>query len=82
MLHRRQQLRIDSCQPGQRTNTILWENLILAVDGFVWMSAALTALFALPVTILGLTHSRDNIFSFFSLLTLCMLGVTVFLWIK
>lgn len=55
---------------------------MLAVDGFVWMSAALTALLALPVTILGLTHSRDNTFSLFSLLTLCMLGVTVFLWIR
>jgi hypothetical protein len=55
---------------------------MLAVDGSVWMSAALTALFALPVTILGLTHSRDTIFTFFSLLTFCMLGLTVFLWIK
>jgi hypothetical protein len=55
---------------------------MLAVNGFVWMSAGLTALFALPVTILGLAHSRDNIFSFFSLLTLCMLSLTVFLWIK
>ena len=49
---------------------------------FVWMSAALTRLFALPVAILGLAHSREDIFSFFSLLTLCMLGLTVFLWIK
>jgi len=55
---------------------------MLAVNGFVWMSAGLTALFALPVTILGLSHSRDNISSFFSLLTLCMLSLTVFLWIK
>jgi hypothetical protein len=55
---------------------------MLAVDGSVWMSAALTALFALPVTILGLTRSRDATFSFFSLLTFCMLGLTVFLWIK
>jgi hypothetical protein len=55
---------------------------MLAVNGFVWMSAGLTALFALPVTILGLAHSRDNISSFFSLLTLCMLTLTVFLWIK
>jgi hypothetical protein len=55
---------------------------MLAVNGFVWMSAGLTALFALPVTILGLAHSRDNISSFFSLLTLCMLSLTVFLWIK
>ena len=55
---------------------------MFAGDGFVWMSAGLTALLALPVAILGLAHSRDNIFSFFSILTLCMLGLTVLLWIK
>ena len=55
---------------------------LLAGLSVVWMSAGLTALFALPVTILGLAHSRDNISSFFSLLTLCMLSLTVFLWIK
>ena len=52
---------------------------MLAVNGVVWMSAGLTALFALPVTILGLAHSRENVLSFFSVLTLCMLGLTVFL---
>jgi hypothetical protein len=63
-------------------DTVRREKLMLAVNGFVWMSAALTALFALPVTILGLAHSRDSIFSFLSLLMLCTLGLTVFLWIK
>ena len=55
---------------------------MVAIDGFVWMSAGVTALFFLPVTILGLTQSWENIFSFFSLLSLCMLGVTAFLLIK